>query len=232
MKNLNNNFKQYEVNAESRGARLIFSDIKKHLLDFIEEAECVVGCVAWITDKDIIDALSKKRCISIIVQKEPLYHQESRTWLNKASKGKGEKIKANMLELLIYYLDGNGNALEELDRFRCVGYTKKEGIVLPLMHHKFLVSCELKVGGKDEKIQNQELKLVPKKFWSGSYNFSVNAGNSLENAIVGSDKVFASSFFWMWQRIYTISESLESKSKIVSPDIIFDESIFDYLKDN
>lgn len=137
-----------------------------------------------------------------------------------------------MLGLLIYYLKEDGSELDELDRFRCVGHILKKDEIMPLMHHKFLVACKLKNRKKGEEIPGQTLKLVPKKFWSGSYNFSKNAGDSLENVIIGRDKNLAESFFEMWERIYTISEPLESKNNNVKPNIDFDFSIFDFLKND
>jgi hypothetical protein len=72
---------------------------------------------------------------------------------------------------------------------------------------------------------------VAKKFWSGSYNFSRNATRSLENVIIGSSEKLSESYFWIWQRIYTMSEPMSSENKKLQPQFEFDMSIFDYLSE-
>ncbi|NGZ83886.1 hypothetical protein GW587_06400 [Duganella sp. SAP-35] len=106
LQNLNSHFKQYSLNEEDGDTQVIFQNIKSHLLDFIEEAECIVGCVAWITDTDIIDALKKKKYLSLIVQKDPKYSQNMRAdrgrfttccWKCAKTKTRGEEILVGQL---------------------------------------------------------------------------------------------------------------------------------------
>src|SRR5438552_524921 len=50
--------------------QVYFKNVESHLIQHIESADVVVGCVAWLTSPAILAALSKKNGVSIIVQKE------------------------------------------------------------------------------------------------------------------------------------------------------------------
>jgi hypothetical protein len=49
---------------------VFFRSIKKELLQLIAEADSVFGCIAWATDGDILEALSKKVECALVVNKE------------------------------------------------------------------------------------------------------------------------------------------------------------------
>ncbi|TAK30199.1 MAG: hypothetical protein EPO40_08800 [Myxococcaceae bacterium] len=58
--------------TESREARVAchFRDIRGALLRYIARYDHMVGCVAWLTDPVILQALAARRGVAIIVQKE------------------------------------------------------------------------------------------------------------------------------------------------------------------
>jgi hypothetical protein len=49
---------------------VVFSNIKQALLTEIRKAKRVYGCMAWMTDFDVIDALAQKEEVSVIVHKQ------------------------------------------------------------------------------------------------------------------------------------------------------------------
>lgn len=55
---------------KSKGVSVHFRDIEDHIIDYISKADAIVGCVAWMTSRPILKALSKKEDVKIIVQKE------------------------------------------------------------------------------------------------------------------------------------------------------------------
>lgn len=57
-------------NLDTAEVSICFRNVKQCLLACIEEADYVFGCVAWLTDLDVLDALAQKRGVSIVVQKE------------------------------------------------------------------------------------------------------------------------------------------------------------------
>ena len=63
---LNNNTTSGDIEA-------IFRDVKERLIQEITNADIIVGCVAWLTCSEILDALATvKNGVSIIVQKEDM----------------------------------------------------------------------------------------------------------------------------------------------------------------
>src|ERR1700760_3957055 len=55
---------------ETEGVSVYFRDLERHLIEHIEKADYVFGCVAWLTHPNILRALAKKKGVSIAVQKE------------------------------------------------------------------------------------------------------------------------------------------------------------------
>lgn len=56
--------------ASSTKAAAYFRDLESPLLRHISDADAVVGCVAWLTNLKILNALASKQAASVIVQKE------------------------------------------------------------------------------------------------------------------------------------------------------------------
>ena len=52
-----------------------FKNIEEELIKKINNADIILGCVAWFTNEKILRALAKKDGVSIIVQKEDFYVQ-------------------------------------------------------------------------------------------------------------------------------------------------------------
>src|ERR1051325_1844884 len=49
---------------------VFFRNQKNVLIEKIREYKCIVGCVAWLTDLNILEELSRVEVVSIVVQKE------------------------------------------------------------------------------------------------------------------------------------------------------------------
>src|ERR1700674_1415082 len=68
--------------------RVFFKNLEDHLIQYIREADIVVGCVAWFTSPRILKALSKVKGVSIVVQKEDFLRPDRnpvdnwRKWVN------------------------------------------------------------------------------------------------------------------------------------------------------
>lgn len=45
--------------CKSNNIEVVFRDIKSRLISLIEESDIVLGAVAWLTDKDILESLKK-----------------------------------------------------------------------------------------------------------------------------------------------------------------------------
>jgi hypothetical protein len=55
---------------KSNNISVHFSDIEEALISYISQANTCLGCIAWLANESILNALSKCEVISIIVQKE------------------------------------------------------------------------------------------------------------------------------------------------------------------
>lgn len=65
-------YKQIDNSVASKCVEIevIFRNQKEKLLELISDYPYVLGCVAWLTDFDILSEMSKMDHVSIIVQKE------------------------------------------------------------------------------------------------------------------------------------------------------------------
>lgn len=179
-------------------------DIATPLAEFLRQSESVVGCVAWITSSRLMDELVGKP-VQLIVNKE---------WALRSTDMKPSAVRnrENLARLTggLYRSDFPaplsqvpGATNEPMDAVRCVGHSPRGRTPNnPLMHHKFVVRL---VDG------------APVAVWTGSFNFSVNAVSSIENAIEIKDPVIAAAYLAEWARVAAVSEPLEFVAGKASP---------------
>lgn len=70
------------------------------------------------------------------------------------------------------------------------------------MHNKFLVFAKLLDRGNTESIE-------PYAVWTGSFNLTLNATQSLENALLLEDPVIVEAYFEEFGQIMALSEPLD-----------------------
>lgn len=129
--------------VKSGNTTVHFKNIKASLIKYIKEADHIRGCVAWLTDLEIIDQLSKRHC-QIVIQKEDFLRPDIATdknWtttLRKAYAKLGDWDKNDLHdEHSISYNDPNYT-----ESIRCVGnHNADKTPAHPRMHHKFIVFC-------------------------------------------------------------------------------------------
>lgn len=202
----------YSIN--SKDLTVYFRDLKKHLISQINNAEIVLGAVAWLTDIDILEALSRKPC-QIVLQKEDFLRPDMELTLSSNSK----KVLRDAYKKLSFNYNTRNfsnkayeltfDGIYEVEPIRCFGYLmEKYRHCSPKMHNKFLVFAEL-----DDKLK----KIKAKKVWSGSANFTKMSMYSLENAILINNEDIASQYLKEYEYIYYLSESLDWNSSWTSP---------------
>ena len=59
------------VEAEVASVSAFFRNIKSELISAINKSDAVFGCVAWLTDKSILDAIRGRENSSIVVKNDP-----------------------------------------------------------------------------------------------------------------------------------------------------------------
>jgi len=134
------------------------SNIQKHLLTRISRATHIWGCVAWLSNKPIIDALCGKQGLIII---------------------QSENFEPYLLD---HYRRLSKSGLF-IKQFGTPSFGQKDK---QLMHNKFVL---LGNGNK------------PSGLWTGSFNFTVNATQQLENAVYTSQKKAVSVAFQYFAEI-------------------------------
>lgn len=213
---------------------VLFTGLEKRLCEEIPKWTHVSGCVAWLTNHNVLRALSEVSC-SIVVQKEDFLRPDSAGTANDLRKaymklrckydiqdfGFHEVVKDMRNTDNPYYID-------EMDQYegecfspepiRCFGVSPREkSSAMPRMHNKFLIFCEEQTGlTTDPSIYLSHP--IPKLVWTGSYNISHNAEASLENAVILSDPGIVSAYWEQWMRIQEQSEPLNWKSRWVQPE--------------
>lgn len=178
-----------------------FGELRRPLLEFIIGSEILVGCVAWVTEKFVLEALAA-RPVALCVQKESW-------WKGSDVRGKAYATRYAALQgglpasafpepLATKRVRGKQVPNDAvLAPIACVGYggaTQNS----PLMHHKFIVRCTRDADGL----------LVPLAVWTGSFNFSLNANNSFENAIEIHDPTIAGAYLEEFALVASVSEPM------------------------
>lgn len=198
-----------------------FRDLEANLIKNIYKADAVFGCVAWLTNHDIITAISKKEA-SIVVQKEDFLRPESNKfgWKEKLRMSY-ERLNCDLYRDSFDILTGlNYCGDPSMTPVRCVGnHNSEKKPAFPRMHNKFLVFCKIVEDYTNEIGNTFEVGAVPYAVWTGSFNFTANATNSFENALYITDKKIVEAYFKEFQQIYSISEVLDWESPWASSDL-------------
>jgi hypothetical protein len=195
-----------------------FGDLEKHLIRHINQADGIVGCVAWLTNFNILSALKNKDIVSIIVQKEDflrpdLNSQHDSTWKHRLRKSYSQlrcNIERHQMPRLLNSV--SVGSYPEINPIRCMGnHNSRKNPAFPRMHHKFIVFCKVIVRDEDKE-------LIPYGVWTGSFNFTENSSNSLENALFIEDTALATVFYDEYAHIFTLSESLDWQTEWIAPE--------------
>lgn len=173
-----------------------------------------------VNEPAILAALSKKSGVSIIVQKEDWLRpdlndrgdwktrQKSRYAQIRSSLSRfDEGLKETVLGDMSYCGDPT------IDAVRCVGnHNSLKLPAFPRMHHKFIVLCR-EIATEEDGYKNYD----PYEVWTGSFNFTKNAGSSFENAIVLRDATLAKAFLSEYAQVAALSEQLNWESEWIQP---------------
>lgn len=200
-------FKDGDVSVYFRG-------LKDRLISEINNSEIVLGAVAWLTDYDLLEAMSKKPC-QIVLQKEDFLRPDMEVILSRSSKLKLREAYNNLsfeytsVSFSNKIFELSYDEIFDIEPVRCFGLlTEKMKHCSPKMHNKFLIFCEFDTNTN---------KIKPKKVWSGSANLTEMSMYSLENAILIDNETIALQYLKEYEYIYYLSESLNWDSTWVSP---------------
>ncbi|EID7698717.1 hypothetical protein CS266_RS22425 [Vibrio parahaemolyticus] len=201
-----------------------FRNIESRLINHIKQGNAVFGAVAWLTSKNILDALSELDHVQIVVQKEDFLRpdgndkstKEWKDWLHNHY----SKLKCSVQRGEFEYWILGATSLDkshQMDPIRCVGYSNtSKKAAFPRMHNKFIVFANVDLVGEGTGHLVHEIE--PYAVWTGSFNFSKNATNSLENALYITDRKIVDAYFKEYTQIAAISEKLDWTSEWIDPE--------------
>lgn len=225
--------KDYSGISKSGDIEIIFRNINTRLIKEIKglpKNHVVFGCVAWFTDFNILKAM-KGKSYGIVLQKEEFLRpdkvirtENGRFNWNKTLRKYYEEASHPTIpdEIILPFKfrssidDLNWYNCQGFGEFRCIGYipeNKNEKSSIPRMHNKFLIFAEFKKNKNDPGGN-----LLPYKVWTGSYNMSQNASNSLENVVIMTDEKVVQYYCQEWANLYINSEKLDWESEYFFPD--------------
>lgn len=195
---------------------VIFRNHRERLIGEIGRSAAVLGCVAWLTDTLVLQALARCHHVSIVVQKEDFLRPDlgGQSWNRNLRRLYG----ALPSPILRYSLPGGVSGLNYagdpgIAPIRCVGnHNREKRPAWPRMHNKFLVFCDV-----DHHPQS-EYVVTPRRVWTGSYNISANAAASWENAVLVDNAEVAGAYAREFAQILTFSEALDWTSDWVEPE--------------
>lgn len=191
---------------------VVFKRHKARLIEEIVKYPIIIGCVAWLTDRDVLAALATRDGVSIIVQKEDFLRPDKNGSASEIRR-MYEKIKpvwrAEIENTAMY----SSSSCDELCGVRCAGnHNSNRSPAFPRMHNKFLVFCEAGTGSVGIETHS------PKKVWTGSYNISDNATRSWENVVLIESVRVAKAYAAEYGQIFGLSEPLDWESPWVAPE--------------
>ena len=205
--------------TESREARVAchFRDIRGALLRYIARYDHMVGCVAWLTDPVILQALAARRGVAIIVQKEDFLRPDTvdREGLRRLYAAVPDTLLRVHFRGLLG--DLSVGADPSLGAIRCVGnHNADKRAASPRAHHKFLVFGHLDRRAEEEAT-GDVATFEPAAVWTGSFNFTVNGGRSLENAVFIEDRAIAQAYLDEFSQVAALSEPLDWETAWCEP---------------
>jgi hypothetical protein len=209
--------------TSNTGISVYFRNIESMLIKHIQQGNAVFGAVAWLTSKNILEALSNIEHVQIVVQKEDFLRpnesdksgNEWKDWLQKSYSRLSCSVLRGELE---YWILGSTSLDKDhkIEPVRCVGNsnTSKKS-AFPRMHNKFLVFANVEVVSDC----GYPVHVIdPYAVWTGSFNLSKNATNSLENSLYITDKKIVDAYFREYTQIAAISEKLDWTSEWIDPE--------------
>lgn len=187
--------------CENVSVTFYFDNIKTELLNYIESAHSVVGCVAWITDWDILDALTRRPGGVALIQHNEKYGvgkgqfasaRQNRAWSKRLKIVTNSLPSLNSIPLCLRERPLSAAIRQNVPILRVGSGVKR-------MHHKFIIFVDEL--GKATGV------------WNGSFNFSKAAAQSLENACVYNDERIANVFLDEFLQVYTIASNFQRIKK-------------------
>jgi len=188
-----------------------FRNLVPSLVSHIDQADVIMGCVAWLTHPEVLDALIGKET-AIVVQKEDFLRPESvsNDDLKVALKAQYGRLSCLLPRYVFSNMIGglSTSADPSIDPVRCVGnFNRDQTPSFPRMHNKFLILAKL-------------VDQIPRPYavWTGSLNLTACSTLSLENAVVLNNAQIVNAYYQEFGQIWALSEPLNWEAEWIAPE--------------
>lgn len=211
-----------EHHAEGVNVSVYFDGLESRLIEHIKSAQAVFGCVAWLTNFSILEALTTPMTVSLVVQKEDFLRPDiegSNFWAQKL-RDKYENLQNNIERYHMPWPICEMSLCADpfFDAVRCMGnHNSDKRPAFPRMHNKFLVFADI-AHRVDFQDTYYGYGIVPYAVWTGSFNFTQNSTNSLENAVFIEDKTVAQAYLNEYAHVVALSEPLDWETEWCAPE--------------
>lgn len=182
--------KQKDLSIKTEKIEVYFKDIEKIIIEKINKYDIIIGCVAWLTNENILKELGKKKKVLIIVQNEDFlrpdisYDGNETNWKKKIMKLYNKISEINNgynninlgSEIYVNLKAGLENGIR-----KCGYINTDKSPAFPRMHNKFIVCGtynEDSIEAGDVGIGDNFMEVI-----TGSFNFTENSNNSFENIV-------------------------------------------------
>ncbi len=210
-------------NYISNDVHICFNNIENIIIDKINKYDVIIGCVAWITNKNILNALLQKSTVMIVVQEEDYLLPDNNTIFYKNSNKRWirdlyTKLQnCNKYEYNIRHKLGiNIYSSSQIAGVRRYGLMRHDSnVTYAKMHNKFIIGLNL-VDSKKLRWSNSDKDLTnfitSGEVITGSYNYTYSGSCSLENIICLTDINVLNAYFKQFGDIYVNSYELNFPS--------------------
>ena len=174
--------------------RVFFTQLPQALIAWIDQQETIIGCVAWLTRRDVMTAIEASRLSMVVVQNEQYLSQFAAV----------EKPLPDSLYAMYQSVNPSEFALEgsfSIPRYRMCGAVRHRSGGRTLMHHKFLVGCRL-------LWTHGYFSLMPQSVWYGSWNPTRGSLGNCDSAMILDDATTAEQCAQEWKSLWEHSSPL------------------------
>lgn len=228
---------------------VVFREHQRRLLNLIEErikqkGGFIVCAVAWFTNKAILNALIRAKSsnvtVAIVVQKEDFLRPDGANSFQQelqelySNLGEFDTSLSADIEFInilafakpfvcsdsLHWFDWSKTGEYDQSKtpaVRCVGnHNQEKNPSFPRMHNKFFVFGTF--GDEDDE---DGPYVQPETVWTGSYNCSIAAENSFENAVIISSSAIAGTFLSEFALLFLLSETLDWTATWMAPAVSY-----------
>ena len=225
-------FSSYSVDRNGK----TYSTLTENLASVIErfgKGKTVLGCVAWLSNARILEALTKCRRVLLIVNREHYDSWGAGTFKKYASLPRFDQplwVALGHLNDTFATLETDRNSVKS--RYSCVrafGNPSSGGKSEGLEHCKYLVFFETECYHYFKTSENGNVTAVPDPenfvyketpvaVWTGSMNMTKASETHHENAVFIKSKTTAQAYFEDFTNTFMASTPLKCKNKNQTPN--------------